>query len=131
MRRLAIIMLVLAFAFVRPLAGQAEGLGPCMEPVAAADAVDMPCHEMMAQHPQAPDKPAKAAHAACASACCASPALVAEASAEPVMARQPVLLAAAASPAANPVPHAPDLRPPIVPFGVGARSSGETAYTFA
>jgi hypothetical protein len=116
MRFVATLLVLIAFALVRPLAGQAEGLGPCMEPVAAtATAMDMPCHEMTGPVHNAPEKPApaKTVHASCASACCASPALVPAASAGPVMLRQPVLLVAAASPTASPVPHAPDLRPPI------------------
>ena len=116
MRFVATLLVLIAFALVRPLAGQAEGLGPCMETLPAAQAtMDTPCHEMGGAEQHTPEKPApaKALHTSCASACCASPALTPTASAEPVMDRQPALLIAAASPAATPVPHTPDLRPPI------------------
>ena len=116
MRFVATLLVLIAFALVRPLAGQAEGLGPCMETVAAAEtAMVMPCHDIAAAMHHAPETPApaKTMHASCASACCASPALIPAATAEPVMVRQPAALVAAASASASPVPHAPDLRPPI------------------
>jgi hypothetical protein len=114
MRLLATLMLVLAFALVRPLAGQAEGLGPCVEAPAAQAAMDMPCHEMAGMDHETPAKPEPSKiHAACASACCATPAVVPAAMGEPVLIRQAMMVSAAIEPAASPVPHAPDLRPPI------------------